>query len=430
WIRPVIVLPAAALAGMSPDQFEALLAHELAHIARRDAWMSLLQSLVEAVFFYHPLLWWISARVRGERERCCDDIAVALCGSPVLYAEALLDLEQRRPAGYALAATGSDLAGRIARLLGAGRERRQTRPPLFALLAVVSMLGGLAAVPVPADPPKPPPPAAPDAQQKAQTRAVKKPPPPPPRSICADTDAKYAKWFAEDAHWILRDDERHRWYSIRNSAECDRFIEHFWIGRDKQEHYRRIAYTSERFGEGGTPGWRTERGRIYILYGPPAEVESHPGRGYERWFYKSIPGVGENVSFEFNRAAKPEAEEHAAARLAREVSDAEHLLRLRIALEHELGRIREQEADFRGPAADLGSELAAMERLLRELRTASERRAAPPGVRMQAEEAARDVRDVLLLESELARSRALSETDARIAEIERELKERRQRLGK
>lgn len=96
WIAPVLLLPASALSGLAPHQLEAILAHELAHIRRHDYLVNLLQTLVETLLFYHPAVWWLSKRIRIERENCCDDLAVSLCGDPVAYAQALADLEARR----------------------------------------------------------------------------------------------------------------------------------------------------------------------------------------------------------------------------------------------------------------------------------------------------------------------------------------------
>ncbi len=89
WIRPVLMVPAAALAGLPPEQMETLLIHELAHIRRADYFVNLLQSVAEALLFYHPAVWWVSGHIRDERELCCDDLAVALTGDPVTYARAL-----------------------------------------------------------------------------------------------------------------------------------------------------------------------------------------------------------------------------------------------------------------------------------------------------------------------------------------------------
>jgi beta-lactamase regulating signal transducer with metallopeptidase domain len=92
WVKPVVLLPASALSGLSPQQLEAILAHELAHIRRHDYLVNLLQTLVETLLFYHPAVWWLSRRIRAEREHCCDDLAVSLCGDPIAYASALADL--------------------------------------------------------------------------------------------------------------------------------------------------------------------------------------------------------------------------------------------------------------------------------------------------------------------------------------------------
>ena len=87
WLRPVVLMPASALSGMGPQQLEAILAHELAHIRRHDYLVNLLQTVVETLLFYHPAVWWLSGRIRVERENCCDDLAVSLCGDPYAYAE-------------------------------------------------------------------------------------------------------------------------------------------------------------------------------------------------------------------------------------------------------------------------------------------------------------------------------------------------------
>ncbi len=121
WLRPVILIPASALSGLTPQQLEAIIAHELAHIRRHDYLVNLLQAVVETLLFYHPAVWWVSRRIRQEREHCCDDLAVAVCGDAIAYARALLEMERIRVAGprLALAANGGLLMNRIQRLVGA-----------------------------------------------------------------------------------------------------------------------------------------------------------------------------------------------------------------------------------------------------------------------------------------------------------------------
>ena len=130
WLRPMVLLPVGALTGLPSEFVEALLSHELAHILRRDYLVNLLQCLAEAVLFYHPAVWWISAQIRQERELCCDDLAVAASGDVLTYTQALADLESLRPSRpqTAMAANGGSLLHRISRLLGQKQPARHTLP--------------------------------------------------------------------------------------------------------------------------------------------------------------------------------------------------------------------------------------------------------------------------------------------------------------
>ncbi|HEY2014336.1 MAG TPA: M56 family metallopeptidase [Bryobacteraceae bacterium] len=118
WLRPVILAPVGVLCGLGPEQVEALLAHELAHIRRHDYLVNVLQGIAESLLFYHPAVWWISHQIRAEREHCCDDLAVAATGDVLVYARALAELESMRPVRFkaALSANGGSLLRRIRRL--------------------------------------------------------------------------------------------------------------------------------------------------------------------------------------------------------------------------------------------------------------------------------------------------------------------------
>ena len=145
WLRPMILLPATALTGLTPLQLDALLAHELAHVRRYDYVANLLQSVVETLLFYHPAAWWVSQQVREEREHCCDDLAVAVCGDAHFYATALLGMERLRvtPPAFALAATGRGgaLMGRIRRLVAPVQTEIFPRW-MAGVIAVTLALGG------------------------------------------------------------------------------------------------------------------------------------------------------------------------------------------------------------------------------------------------------------------------------------------------
>ncbi|HSB13540.1 MAG TPA: GWxTD domain-containing protein, partial [Bryobacteraceae bacterium] len=140
-----------------------------------------------------------------------------------------------------------------------------------------------------------------------------------------ELEGPYRKWLNEDVTYIITDEERAAFKRLSTDDEREQFIEQFWLRRDptpdsseneyKEEHYRRIAYSNERFAS-GIPGWKTDRGRMYIMYGPADEVESHPSGGsYERpfeegggttstypfeiWRYRYIDDVGTDVLIEF-----------------------------------------------------------------------------------------------------------------------------------
>src|ERR1700759_443646 len=135
----------------------------------------------------------------------------------------------------------------------------------------------------------------------------------------------YKKWVNEDVRWIITDQELKSFKSLSNDEERDNFIEQFWLRRNpnpdspenefKEENYRRIAYANEHFAA-GKPGWKTDRGHMYIAYGKPDSIDSHPSGGnYERpmeegggqtstfpfevWHYRYLEGIGENIDIEF-----------------------------------------------------------------------------------------------------------------------------------
>ena len=151
WLRPVVLLPIAALVNLTPEQVQAILAHELAHVRRHDFIVNLLQTVAETLLFYHPAVWWLSSRIRAEREHCCDDIAVEVCGDPVGYAEALTSLatwargvDASAAAGpLAVAATGGSLLHRVRRLLRLTPDRERRRPKATFVIAATVLIVGI-----------------------------------------------------------------------------------------------------------------------------------------------------------------------------------------------------------------------------------------------------------------------------------------------
>ncbi len=148
WLRPVILVPVSAFVGLSPQQIEALLAHELAHIRRHDYLINLLQTAIETLLFYHPAVWWVSRQIRIEREHCCDDLAVAACGNVLTYARALAELEELRGKSAALpqlavAADGGgrgSLLKRIQRLIGTPVSPHQRSSAWLASIVAIATI--------------------------------------------------------------------------------------------------------------------------------------------------------------------------------------------------------------------------------------------------------------------------------------------------
>jgi beta-lactamase regulating signal transducer with metallopeptidase domain/biopolymer transport protein ExbD len=142
WWRPVILLPIGALAGLTPAQADAILVHELAHIRRHDYLVNGLQHVAETLLFYHPAVWWISRRMRIEREHCCDALVVRVCGDPVEYAVALVELEAGRSSRPVLgvAATDGSLVQRIRVLLSPEPSHRRPLADALVTAFIVAVL--------------------------------------------------------------------------------------------------------------------------------------------------------------------------------------------------------------------------------------------------------------------------------------------------
>lgn len=144
WVKPLVLLPASAISGLSTEQLEAVIAHELAHVRRHDYLVNLHQLAMETVFFYHPAVWWVSHRMRVEREECCDDIAVHMTGDRVGYAKVLVWLEESRTqptaATLGMASDGGSLLGRVRRLVSTPSQTASIGP-LAITVALALVIG-------------------------------------------------------------------------------------------------------------------------------------------------------------------------------------------------------------------------------------------------------------------------------------------------
>jgi len=203
-----------------------------------------------------------------------------------------------------------------------GRSRKSL-PWVVVATVVLCFLPGLAPATPQSDQSQP---TQPD--QSTQTKKNGKVKQKSERDLYRELDSQYKKWLNEDVVYIIAPEERRSFLHLSTNEEREQFIEAFWQRRNpdpdspentfKEEHYRRIAYTNEHFAS-GIPGWKTDRGKIYIMWGPPDEIDSHPTGGqwerpmdqgggststypWETWRYRYLPGgpaLGENVELEF-----------------------------------------------------------------------------------------------------------------------------------
>ncbi|HEY3055967.1 MAG TPA: M56 family metallopeptidase [Thermoanaerobaculia bacterium] len=191
WLKPVVLLPISSFSGLTTEQLEMVLAHELAHIRRHDFLVNALQSVIETLLFYHPAVWWLSHQIRIERENCCDDLAVSVCGDAIQYARALAQLEELRAPALAIAANGGSLIERVRRLVVSRSERSLFSTGWTAAAAMASFVLLLALTTAPMLAERRAQPAPKPARAQVDVKAPQTPPPPPavePQDESDDTE--------------------------------------------------------------------------------------------------------------------------------------------------------------------------------------------------------------------------------------------------
>jgi GWxTD domain-containing protein len=311
-LRPSILLP-SAWREWNREKLAAALTHELAHVRRKDALIALVAGFNKAIFWFHPLAWWLERKLALLAEEASDDCALLALGDRCRYASTLVEMtaaarggRERILWGAIAMARQSTLRKRIDRVLDESRRIHGGLSRgrwIMLLLGSAVMLCGAAALQLQTAPPPPPVPlgAAPpnDAQRDAR--------------LWAQLESPYRKWLIEDVVYIITPEESEAFNRLSTDQQRENFIEQFWLRRDptpgtvtnefKEEHYRRIAYANDRF-PWSLPGWKTDRGRTYIQFGPPDEIESHSGGSqgsypYEIWRYRWIEGFGNKVELQF-----------------------------------------------------------------------------------------------------------------------------------
>ena len=280
--RPIVILPRGIVSQLSGGELRPLLVHELAHVRRYDNLVSHFQMLVRSFFWFHPLVWWIDRRLLTEREAACDESVIQGGEAAEDYVSGLLKacrLSVTAPVAGLSQITESNLKTRVERIMSTPH-----RPPKVFWQSCV--VGSAIAVAV--------------ATSVIVGILSNEP-------ALAQQTASADDWLETAVSYILTDGERAEFSALATTADREKFIGEFWRRHDrtpatpenefKDEHDRRVAYTNARWQSASGAGWKSDQGRIYIIHGPPDEIEFHPNK-FERWRYRE--GTFANVILEFS----------------------------------------------------------------------------------------------------------------------------------
>ena len=280
--RPIVILPEGITSRLTGGEWRSLLMHELTHVKRYDNLVSYFQMLVRSFFWFHPLVWWIDHRLLTEREAACDESVIRRGEAAKDYASGLLKacrLSVTAPVAGLSRITESNLKTRVERIMSIP----QREPKVFwqrclvssaiAVAVATSVLAGLLSN----------------------------------RPVLAQETATADDWLETAVSYILTDGEKAEFRALTTTEDHERFIAEFWRRHDptlgtsenefKDEHDSRVAYSNDRWRSTSGAGWKSDQGRIYIIYGPPDEIEDHPLK-FQRWRYRE--GTFANVILEFS----------------------------------------------------------------------------------------------------------------------------------
>ena len=280
--RPIVILPEGITSRLTGGEWRSLLTHELAHVKRYDNLVSYFQMLVRSFFWFHPLVWWIDRRLLAEREAACDESVIRHGEVAEDYVAGILKacrLSVTAPVTGLSRITESNLKTRVERIMSIPHRspnvlwQRCLVGSALAVAIVTSVLAGILSS----------------------------------RPVLAQETASTDDWLETAVSYILTDGERTEFRALTTTADRERFIAEFWRRHDptpgtqenefKKEHGRRVAYANDRWRSVSGAGWRSDQGRIYIIHGPPDEIEFHPAK-FERWRYRE--GTFANVILEFS----------------------------------------------------------------------------------------------------------------------------------
>jgi len=317
WLRPVVILP-ETWRDWSHSKLDAVLTHEHEHVRRRDPLVQWLAVLNRALFWFHPVVWWLERRLAALAEQTCDDAVLARGHDPRAYSEYLLDTARAVGGGARVSLAGVFMPGtflpqRIRRILDGSPTSRVSRARMTCALAAWAISAALFAVATPVR----------AASQRAANPSRMVVRPLQPRWIPPDSTLPQPvslPWLDGD-EWtfqvqsIITNEELVAYSELQTPAQRDALIARFWASRDpspstsenefRDEYTRRVQFASERFSASGQAGFGfdTDRGRIYLMFGPPDAIETQAAAAadpYETWRYDSVAEIGADFQVRFS----------------------------------------------------------------------------------------------------------------------------------
>lgn len=293
WRIPCVLLP-ARFEQMNAASQRAILCHEFLHVRRGDCLRQTVEEILRAMFWFHPAVSWVVAETRLAREQTVDGEVVTLTGSRRDYLNALLEIAVAGPHSIPAPFFLSErhLKRRVKLIVReASMPTKRIALAISASVGALLLSGALAGALLPLQTP---------AATQRQTKR--------------DHDSHLAAWANGPVRYIMVPQERTRYEKLTTNRQRAAFIKRFWNRRNpnpgsatnayKNEFYRRVAYANEHFGSSG-PGWKSDRGHVYIAWGPPDEISSKKYRkgpytsyAYQIWTYQHLPGIGKkSVTF-------------------------------------------------------------------------------------------------------------------------------------
>jgi GWxTD domain-containing protein len=316
WLRPVVILP-EGWRHWSAARLDAVLTHEQAHMRRRDPLVQWLALLNRAMFWFHPLAWWLERRLSALAEQACDEAVLADGHDPHAYSEYLIDAARDLRRGRRMRLAGAFMPGtrlpeRIRRILDGTRIAPASRLRVAGTFAacVIVVTATAVATPIRA------------ASQRGgdQSRLIVRPL--QPRWIPPDSSAQPValEWldgdeWAFEVQSIITNDELRAYSELKTAPQRDDFIARFWARRDaspatavnefQEEFSRRIRFARENLADPqshGTLGFDTDRGRVYLMFGRPDAIETEKtgSEQIEVWHYRDIADLGPEFSIRFS----------------------------------------------------------------------------------------------------------------------------------